>query len=106
MKVTKYNKLVRDNIPLIIEKSGKKAIVKRLTDEDYIDALNLKLGEELVEYLESGEIEELADMLEVIYGILDYKGISISQFENVRKDKLKKRGSFKERLMLVEVVEE
>ena len=103
MEIKKYNKLIRDSIPGIIEKSGKEAIVKKLTDEEYIKALNLKLGEELEEYIESGEVEELADIVEVIYGILDYKGVSIEEFENIRQNKADKRGAFKERLMLLEV---
>lgn len=105
MKVIKYNKLIRDNIPTIIENSGKKAIIKKLTDKEYIAALNLKLGEELDEYLEDEDIEELADILEVIYGILDYNGVSMAKLEDIRVKKLKKRGAFKDRLMLVEVIE-
>lgn len=103
MKIKKYNKLIRDNIPEIIGKSGKEAIVKKLTDEEYIEALNFKLGEELEEYIESEDVEELADIVEVIYGILDYKGVSIEEFEDVRQNKAKERGTFKERLMLLEV---
>ncbi len=106
MKVIKYNKLIRDNIPHIIEKSGKKAITKRLSDEEYIKALNDKLEEELQEYLESSNVEELADLVEVIYGILDYKGVSIDELENVRKNKSRERGAFKDRLMLLEVIED
>lgn len=103
MKTKTYNKLIRDNIPEIIEKSGKEAIVKKLTDEEYLEALNLKLGEELQEYIESGEVEELADIVEVIYGILHYKGVSINEFESIRQNKAEERGAFRERLMLSEV---
>ena len=73
------------------------------SDEEYLEALNLKLGEELEEYIESGEVEELADIVEVIYGILDYKGVSISEFESIRQNKAKEKGAFKERFMLLEV---
>jgi predicted house-cleaning noncanonical NTP pyrophosphatase (MazG superfamily) len=65
MTTKKYNKLIRDKIPQIIEQSGKKAIVKQLDSTQYIAQLNSKLGEELDEYLESGNVEELADLVEV-----------------------------------------
>ena len=106
MTTIQYNKLIRDKIPQIIESSGKKAIVERLNDEKYIDNLNSKLGEELQEYLESNNIEELADLVEVIYVILDYKSVTLEQFDKIRIDKVDKRGAFKERLLLKEVIED
>ena len=43
----KYNKLVRDKIPEIIEMSGKRCVIETLTDEDYLKMLDAKLDEEL-----------------------------------------------------------
>ena len=34
-----YQKLVRDNIPAIIEKSGETCVTRKLTDKEYEDAL-------------------------------------------------------------------
>lgn len=104
MKV--YNKLVRDKIPEIITKDNKKAVTKILNDEDYLIELNRKIQEEVKEYLESNGIEELADIVEVIYGILEVKNISIEEFENVRKSKVQKRGAFKEKIFLEKVIED
>lgn len=101
-----YNKLVRDKIPQIIEQSGKKAVVEKVTDEAYIKLLNEKLGEELKEFMESQSVEELADLVEVIYAILEYKKIGIEDFEAIRQSKNNKRGAFKEKLLLKEVIEE
>ncbi len=103
MSIKIYNKLVRDKIPEIIEKDGKRAKTKKLGDEEYINALNLKLSEELEEYLETNSIEELADMMETIYGILDYNNVSIEKFEEIRNKKARERGGFKERILLIEV---
>ena len=47
-------------------------------------------------------IEELADIVEVIYGILNSMDVSIEEFEKVRKDKAEKRGAFKEKIFLEE----
>lgn len=101
--IIKYDKLVRDKIPKIIEQSGKKAVVKRLDDKNYLIKLNEKLGEEIKEYLASGEIEELADLVEVIYAILDFNGVSLDEFEKIRQNKVNERGAFKERVLLKEV---
>ncbi|MGL4790061.1 MAG: phosphoribosyl-ATP pyrophosphohydrolase [Anaerotignaceae bacterium] len=105
MKKIIYNKLVRDKIPEIIEKSGKLAVTETLSDENYIKMLNEKLTEEVNEYLESGSVEELADISEVIHGILAFKGVSIDDFEKVRIEKLEKRGGFYDKVLLKEVVE-
>lgn len=106
MKAIVYNKLIRDRIPEIIEKSGKKPVIEKAGGEKLLELLNTKLEEELEEYKESGSIEELADLVEVVYGILDFKGITLKEFENIRKEKNKARGAFKEGLVLLKVLED
>lgn len=106
MKTTTYNKLVRDMIPEIIEASGKKVVYDTLNDEDYLKLLKQKLVEELNEFLESGDVAELADMGEVMHALLEYKGVSIETFQRIRLEKLEKRGGFKKKIMLKEVIEE
>ena len=101
-----YNKLVRDNIPSIISENGEKPITRVLTDEEYIRELNLKIEEEVKEYLLDFSVEELADIEEVIRAILDYKNVGYEEFENVRLNKVNKRGAFKERIFLERVEDE
>lgn len=101
-----YNKLVRDNIPNVISENGEKPITRVLTDEEYIRELNLKIEEEVKEYLLDFSVEELADIEEVIRAILDYKNVSYEEFENVRLNKVNKRGAFKERIFLERVEDE
>lgn len=60
-----YNKLVRDKIPEIIEKSGKQCIIETMDKKNYLEFLDNKLDEELAEYQQDKSIEELADLLEV-----------------------------------------
>ena len=85
-----YNKLVRDNIPDIIKKNGATPIVRILDDEEYFKELNRKLKEELNEYLDGNDIEELADLYEVMLAILDYKKMSLMEFDIIRKMKVEK----------------
>lgn len=105
MSAISYNKLVRDKIPQIIEEDGKTAMVETLGCKDYKKLLDSKLEEELQEYLSSDSTEELADLVEVIYAILKYKGIDIETFESIRIKKADERGAFEKRLLLKEVLE-
>ena len=103
MGVIKYNKLVRDRIPEIIEKSGKKAIVEELGNQEYKKYLDIKLRKNL-EYLAGDSVDELADLV-VVYAILKCKGVDIDDFESIRKRKTEERGAFEKRFLLKEVVE-
>ena len=100
MEVITYNKLVRDRIPEIIEKDGKTCETEVLSDDDYLVMLDAKLDEELTEYHQDKNIEELADLMEVIYAFAEARGYSIEQLESVRKEKAEKRGSFKDKIFL------
>ncbi len=98
-KIT-YNKLVRDKIPEIIEASGKTCETEILSDEEYLQMLDKKLDEELAEYHKDQHIEELADLLEVLYATAKARGYSIEELEQVRVDKQKALGGFNKRILL------
>ena len=100
-----YNKLVRDRIPKIIEKSGKTCTVETLTDEKYIAMLDAKLTEELAEYQESKSLEEMADLLEVMGAVVKARGYTWEELTKVRKKKLEERGGFEKKILLKEVFE-
>lgn len=105
MNVIKYNKLVRDRIPEIIENAGKECKIKILDNDEYLQKLNSKLDEELAEYHKDQSIEELADLMEVILAIAVVKGYTVEELEQIRKEKAWKRGGFGKRILLTEVVE-
>lgn len=106
MSVIKHKKLVRDRIPEIIEASGKSCVTETLSDEDYLRMINAKLDEELAEYHKDQNIEELADLLEVIYAAAIARGYTIEQLEKVRAEKAEKRGTFQKKILLLEVMED
>ena len=95
-----YNKLIRDKIPDIISRSGKDYKTKILPSEEYLIKLEEKLTEEIDEYLSTGSIEELVDLVEVVYAILNHKGITLDRFEGMRKEKNQNRGGFDKKLLL------
>lgn len=98
MKV--YNKLVRDRIPEIIEKSGKSCATKVLSQEEYLRFLQMKLDEEVSEYHESGSHEELADILEVVYALAAATGCTEERLNAIRLEKARKRGGFAQKILL------
>ena len=98
-----HNKLVRDKIPEIIEKTGKVCHIHTLTSDEYLAELDRKLNEECAEYQADKSLEELADMLEVMYAIAEARGYSVEEIEKVRAEKAEKRGAFIEKIYLESV---
>ena len=99
----RYDKLVRDRLPEIIEKEGNTPVTHIADDEEYWQRLKEKLKEEVNEFLEESNKEELVDILEVICAIREFKEISKEKLELLRKEKAKRRGGFKNRIILEEV---
>ncbi len=98
-----FNKLVRDNIPNIIEKNGEKAFTKILSDEEYKIELEKKLNEEYKEVLSSSgkdRIEELSDMLEIIKCLAELENSTLDEVIETAREKSLKRGSFKNKIYL------
>ncbi len=99
-----YNKLVRDRIPEIIEASGERCKTEILSDDAYLKMLDAKLDEELAEYHKDQNIEELADLLEVIRAAAIARGYTLEELEAVRAEKAEKRGGFEKRILLIETM--
>lgn len=106
MAVKIYNKLVRDKIPEIIKADGKTCKTEILSDDEYLKMLDAKLDEELAEYHKDQNIEELADLMEVIYAAAVARGYSVDELEKVRVKKAEERGGFRNKVLLREVESE
>lgn len=104
-----YNKLVRDNIPKIIENNGEKAIYRTLNDDEYWQYLLEKDKEELEEVRladTDDEIKkELADKLELIRAMAEVKGFSLDDIINAADKKATTNGAFRERIFLEKVID-
>lgn len=101
-----YNKLIRDKNVEIMENLGCKVTYEVLDDERYNQELDKKLKEEVNEYLEDYSVEEMADVMEVIYAMLDFRGISMEDVEKVRIEKRNRKGAFKDKIFLKDVEED
>lgn len=100
MNLKKYNKLVRDKIIKIIEQDGSIAVSRVLSEKEFITELDNKLSEEVKEYQEDKNLEEMADVLEVLYAICKARGYTIEELEAKRKEKVDARGGFEEKIFL------
>ena len=94
-------KLVRDKIPDIIRAAGKTPVTEILSNEEYLNELDKKLNEEVAEYQADKSIEEMADILEVLYAICEARGYSIEELMQVKEAKRNERGGFKDRVYWV-----
>ncbi|MEI6397030.1 MAG: nucleoside triphosphate pyrophosphohydrolase [Candidatus Taylorbacteria bacterium] len=93
-----YNKLVRDKIPEILDKKGLNYEKRIASPEEYKIELIKKLEEEVIEFQEAGNIEELADVLEVVESLKklpEYKNVEV-----VRQKKHEERGGFDGRIIM------
>jgi len=102
MIMAKYNKLVRDKIPEYIKSKGGLPIIHIAGDVEYWEKLKEKLQEEVQEFLEAENAEEMADILEAIDAICDFKKFDKKEIESIKNKKAKDRGKFKEKIILEE----
>ena len=100
-----YNKLVRDKIPEILEAKNIKCTHTVLSDEAYLDCLDVKLFEEVTEYDMDKSKEEMADILEVLMAIAKARGYEWSDIIAIQEKKREERGGFEQRILLIETEE-
>ena len=93
-------KQAKNKIPEIIEKDGKTCVTHILSNEEYIAALKTKLNEEVAEYQADKNLEEMADVLEVLQAICIARGYSLDELEAMRAKKADERGGFAEKIYL------
>ncbi|MPM26894.1 hypothetical protein SDC9_73399 [bioreactor metagenome] len=98
MKV--YNKLVRDKIPQVIEEDGRRCETSIVSKEELLPLLEEKLKEEVNEFMQDKNLEELADIMEVVFGLAENLGYSEEDLLKKREEKKKARGGFKEGVFL------
>ena len=108
-KLPTYNKLVRDNILEMIKADNLSYHAKTLNSEELLVQIKKKMMEEANEFNEANTnkdtIEELADILELVYAAVSSLDISYEQLEEIRKQKKLQRGGFEKALFLIDVVD-
>ncbi len=104
-----FKKLVRDNIPDIIKKDGLMPSIRKLDPGEYILEVGKKFGEEGNEYAEAEtkqeRLEELSDLLQLIYDAAEHDKSTISEVEQIRAKKLNERGGFSQGIFLESITD-
>lgn len=98
--LTKRDKLVRDRIPEIIRSKGGKPKTHRAGPAEYKKRLAQKLVEEAMEYSQSKDPMELADLLEVVRSLCGVHRTTFQRLDRMRAAKARERGSFSRRIIL------
>lgn len=102
----RYNKLVRDRIPEIIRADGKECEIRVAEGKEKYELLEKKLMEEVNEFLEDKNLEELADVMEVLFGLAREIGYSEEDLIRKREEKKGERGGFEEGIGLIKIKQE
>ena len=97
-------KLVRDNIPDIIRADNETPVFHICEGDEYTEALENKLNEEVTEYEHSKELVELADILEVVEALAENQGSTFDEVLKLKAEKQKKNGAFDKRYWLERIV--
>lgn len=99
-----YDKLVRDLIPEVIARDGKRAFTRRATPAELGPRLAAKLAEEAAEFRDRPCIDELADVLECVHALCAHHGFTLDAIERARLAKRAERGGFDGGIILEKVV--
>ena len=107
--MTELNKLVRDKVPSLVTKDGGSYSLKLLSPLEHQHEITKKLFEELNEYIvatsKEEAIEELVDIVELIYAAVKLHDVSLEEFEEIRLNKKKKKGDFEKGIYLNSISE-
>jgi len=95
-------KLVRDKIPEIIREKGFSPEVRVATSRELDRFLRVKIVEEAQEFLESGDSEEIVDILEAVDALLDLRKTDRAMLDLQRETKRLFRGGFKQGYILTQ----
>jgi predicted house-cleaning noncanonical NTP pyrophosphatase (MazG superfamily) len=105
-RTQRFGKLVRDLIPVRIERHGESPTVYRATPEELRPLLREKLIEEAFEFFwtqtPSAAIGELADIYDLIDALSEVHGADLSAVATAAAEKRAERGGFSEGIVLVE----
>lgn len=107
MRKFAFNKLVRDKIVEQITSNGDVPHWKELSQQDYIEELKKKIGEEAAEVgCATGDeiLKEVADVQELIHALLEALHVSEVELEAIQKKKNEKAGAFNKK-QYIEYVE-
>ncbi len=102
--MTYYNKLVRDKVPELIESSGKVPFISTIEDEDYSDSIIALIRESADDFSESGEVNELLDIVEAVRSLVISMDMEWEDFISALEEKYNQKGGYEDGVLLKEVI--
>jgi predicted house-cleaning noncanonical NTP pyrophosphatase (MazG superfamily) len=93
-------KLVRDKIPEIIQEKGEAPKFRVAGKEELDELLRIKIVEEAHELLESGDTEEIVDIIEAIDSLIQLRNVDQGFLDLQRETKRHFRGGFEKGYVL------
>ena len=98
------SKLVRDNIPTIINRSGKIAVTHIADKDELKSATVAKLYEEISEFEEAPSLEEAADIYQVFMALLTAYDMTFDSVIKVAVDKMQLMAGFDKKIILDDII--
>ncbi len=90
-----YNKLIRDNVPYIMQRQGKNMKYHEAeADEEYWMLLLRKLQEEIDEFNANQTVEIFGDVLDVLDAIVDFKKFDRKELGAIRENNRETLGGY------------
>lgn len=87
-------------MPDLIREDGRVPLFHIASEEEYAEALQAKLREEVEEFLANPDVDEVVDIMDVLFAICDLKNIDLDDLDEVGEEKASVEGLFEERVIL------
>jgi predicted house-cleaning noncanonical NTP pyrophosphatase (MazG superfamily) len=101
-----HDKLVRNNIPAIIEAGGRTPVTEHVSGDELREKLIEKLAEEHIELLADLNLDEISDMMEVLFGLARVVGHDEQDVMDHLHQRREERGSFSDGTYLKRITAE
>ncbi|WP_238883915.1 nucleoside triphosphate pyrophosphohydrolase [Clostridium sp. YIM B02551] len=92
-------------MPEIIKESDRRCDYKIADKKEQLELLINKLNEEVLEFKEDRNLEELADIMEVLFALANNLGFKEEELIKKREEKKGERGGYEEGIVLQKVYE-
>lgn len=108
----KYDILVRDLVPKKYEEQGKACIIEELDSEEFASYLLKAVENEMQAFKRAFEdeddelaVKKMADLVQVLYSVLDLIGVEKESFEKIRQAEIQKFGGYDRHILLKEILD-
>ena len=95
-----YEMLVRDKVPEALASQYTFVTMRTLGDEEFPAELDNSLGRAVEHYLQTGAMEELIDIYDILLEIIEFQNITFEEFSRKREKRAGELGGFSRKIFL------